>query len=161
MKKIVIIAAAALVCVGLAVTAILFFAARGEKTDYSRLTKVRFLSSGTMLPVRREYSLTLENGKWILRYSNEYDFEESTVAEKEVSPEFAQSIGKILAENKAEKWDGFSKSNTMVMDGDRFEFEMQFSDGRSVRAGGYEAYPKNYGKVISEIRALCDGVLAE
>lgn len=46
-----------------------------------------------------------------------------------------------------QRWNGFSKSNPNVLDGDSFSLNIELTDGSTITAYGSNAYPKNYQEV--------------
>ena len=69
------------------------------------------------------------------------------------------ALESILARRGTAKWDGFRGTNRNVKDGDGFTFSLEYTDGRTVRARGYESWPKGYGEAMREILGHLDGVL--
>lgn len=50
-------------------------------------------------------------------------------------------------------WDGFSGSNSMLLDGTQFYVEFTMDDGTTVKAGGYGEFPDGYGDASRAIEA--------
>ena len=48
-------------------------------------------------------------------------------------------------------WNGFSKSDPNVLDGESFSLDIELSDGRKIYAHGCNAYPKNYHEFMELI----------
>lgn len=78
-------------------------------------------------------------------------------AEFEITPEAVKRLESFLNENKVGKWDGFNKSNKMVLDGYSFSLYIKTENGTSVEAHGYMRYPSNY----KEVRQGLDGLFEE
>jgi hypothetical protein len=72
----------------------------------------------------------------------------------EISKEKVKQLEEVLKEYHVGKWDGFHKSDKNVLDGDSFSFYAEMEDGTSISASGYMKYPKDYGKVVSEIEKI-------
>ena len=50
-------------------------------------------------------------------------------------------------------WDGFSGSDSMLLDGTHFSVSFSFQDGTTVNASGYGRFPMNYGDASAAIEA--------
>ena len=50
-------------------------------------------------------------------------------------------------------WDGFSGSDSMLLDGTHFSVTLEFSDGTTVNANGYGRFPEHYGAASEAIDA--------
>ena len=79
--------------------------------------------------------------------------------EFEVSREDVLRIEELLNKYKAGRWDGFSKSNKHVLDGNSFEFSVKTSSGVKVSARGYMSYPANYKAVRDGLDAIFTDML--
>ena len=60
-------------------------------------------------------------------------------------------IENILNKYHVGIWDGFSKSNKHVLDGNSFEFYLKMKNGKGVSASGYMKWPKDYDRVKKEL----------
>ncbi len=49
-------------------------------------------------------------------------------------------------------WDGFSKSNPNVLDGESFSMEAVLVDGRTLYAHGTNSFPSGYGQFLAGLR---------
>lgn len=63
-----------------------------------------------------------------------------------------KSFSEKLDKLGVKSWDGFSKSNPNVLDGDSFSLEIELADGKMMYAHGNNSYPKNY----HEFEAMLD-----
>ena len=63
---------------------------------------------------------------------------------------------KILEEYDVGSWNGFSGTNSMVLDGGTFSINVDFLNGSSLSASGCNRYPENYQAVSSELRELIE-----
>lgn len=70
-------------------------------------------------------------------------------------------LEKIVQHNRLDKWDGFHKTNSMVLDGDGFSLSITLSNGREISASGSNAFPNGYSDAVSEICALFDDLIDE
>lgn len=93
------------------------------------------------------------------------DFENSI---REISCEVddgtLESISKLMERLNIQSWNGFSKSNDFVLDGEGFSLSVDFEDGKHIYASGSNSFPKNYSEFESEfleiVAPLVDGELA-
>lgn len=72
----------------------------------------------------------------------------------EVDRDLTQRIEAVFEQFKLKKWDGFDGCARNVLDGDSFSFSARFDDGKSISAGGYMQYPKNYREVLAAFDGL-------
>ena len=128
-----------------------------KQVNWDLLTDVRILYTGTMLPVGDEYKLALQDGTWVASHNRSEGFKDN-ISEAEVDETFVNDLKEVLTTNKTHRWDGFKKSNKHVDDGDRFEFDMYFSDGTTIHASGYMSYPKNFHTVLSAFKERYDSL---
>ncbi len=105
-------------------------------------------------------TLKLENGVYTATLKR------SGVAEKDadvftVGDSFVNELTEIINRYSVGRWDGFSKSDRRVLDGNSFHLYLRTEDDRSVSAHGYMKWPKNYSSVKGEILSLFDSLCAE
>jgi hypothetical protein len=72
----------------------------------------------------------------------------------EVDEKFKDKLKEILIKYDVAKWDGFSKSDKNVLDGDDFSFGAWFKDKTSIHASGYMMWPSNYSNVRGELDSI-------
>lgn len=73
--------------------------------------------------------------------------------EKEIDKSYLEELAKIINDNEIYKWNDFDKSDKNILDGYGFNLEVNYSNGKTLKAHGYMKYPKNYNeghKVLSE-----------
>lgn len=74
----------------------------------------------------------------------------------EVNTEVFDSIAQIILENRIDLWDGFSKSDTNVLDGHGFSLDIEYG-ANSIHADGYMYEPENYQAGHEALlKFLCD-----
>ena len=56
-------------------------------------------------------------------------------------------------------WDGFSGTNSGVLDGDGFSVSVEFADGGRVHASGYMRFPRGYRMAKDALFSFFEGVL--
>ncbi len=86
--------------------------------------------------------------------------EEESITVK-ISNEDIKKIEEILRKYEVGKWNGFSKSDQNVLDGDSFHFYVTFKDNTKISASGYMMYPTNYGKVEKELEEIFESLIGE
>ena len=128
----------------------------GEKKDFWRLKTFSFsYSTGYHMNASVSYSLKKdkEQEKYIAK------IKEDEVAEKDaitfyVDDDFIEDLENLIKEYKLNNWDGFHKSDKNVLDGNGFSFIVNYENGKSISASGYEKYPKDYSQVENAISNL-------
>lgn len=104
-------------------------------------------SSGYAMDSYATYTLDCSD-KCILKVKQLGVPEEETI-EVEIPKEKLSVIESKLNEYHVSRWNGFSKSDKYVLDGDSFSFNIDFNENDSVRASGYMMWPNNYSNVKS------------
>ena len=74
--------------------------------------------------------------------------DEESVPMKE---ETVQALMEVIETYDVSSWDGFSKANENVLDGEGFSLEIGFTDGTCVKADGDNAFPDHYVDAMGEI----------
>ena len=76
--------------------------------------------------------------------------------EQPIDTAAVDALMQIIDEYNVDAWDGFSKSNEYVMDGEGFLLEVELTDGTSITASGDNAFPENYYPVVSSLQEILD-----
>lgn len=116
-----------------------FYSCSGESSDAIQSYEIRRTDRGYLADI----SLLLGCRRIILSMTDE-----------EVAA-FAESLGDLSA------WDGFSKDNPNVLDGESFRLNIAFTDGSSVTAWGSNAFPEGYPDAKSTINAFFHGLMEQ
>lgn len=66
-----------------------------------------------------------------------------------------QKINKVLSDNKIINWNGWHKTNSFVLDGGGFSFQLITQDDQIIAASGINITPENYGTVYNAIVDCC------
>ena len=74
--------------------------------------------------------------------------------EFEVGSNEIMKLAEICNRYKVTKWDGFHKSNRLVLDGNSFGLVIEAQDGVKVEAQGYMRYPNGYRMFRDEVDAM-------
>ena len=72
----------------------------------------------------------------------------------DVDEAFEQKLEEIIKQFEVKKWDGFNKSNKMVLDGNSFSLSIRMEDDNSISASGYMKWPKKYGEFKEKVVEL-------
>ena len=78
-----------------------------------------------------------------------------------VDEAWVDQLQNIVYANNVIQWDGFSESDTTLLDGTHFSITLEFSDGTTVNANGYGSFPAYYGNVSKALDALFLQLLPE
>lgn len=157
-KNIILLPIAFLITVAIAITAVV---ASNNRVNYDNLTEVRIKKYNAMSMRGVEYKLVLKHGVWAVYYTETIPYDEN-VGRMVVHEEFVNRITRVLAENKAHKWDGYEKSPYVyISDGSDFAFYMCFSDGTEIEFESYGTGPKNFYVVLEEFEKQYTGLFAQ
>jgi len=96
------------------------------------------------------YEFRAEDGKYTAYFSMANEEEPYPVP---VDKAWVDQLTGIVQEHNILLWDGFSRTDTLLMDGTSFSLSLTFSDGSTVRARGYGSFPEGYGSAAREIDA--------
>ena len=72
-----------------------------------------------------------------------------------------ENLGNIVSRHHLDQWNGFDKTNSMVLDGEGFSLSITLADENRITASGDNAFPKGYTDVKREICALFDALIDE
>ena len=126
----------------------------GERIKMSPAVSFKFnYSGGSYLDSGNGYSAVLENGIVTVRIRKDGVSEEDA-DEFTTDASFMEKIDEIIAEYKVKKWNGFARSNRMVLDGHGFTLSIKMDNGEILSAHGYMAWPKNYSEFSGAIESL-------
>lgn len=115
------------------------------------ITRLHFsYSNGYMANAYTTYDIELKDNKYYV-VIKPYLIPEEQTFEVEIDKKTIKEIINILNKYEVSEWDGFSKSDKNVLDGDSFSFWVYLEDGTDIHASGYMMWPKNYGEVRSEL----------
>lgn len=106
---------------------------------------------GSYSPGYYDYDISVIDEKVIFNAKgyNDVNFD----VEKLIDKSYLEELTKIINDNEIYKWNGFDKSDKNILDGYDFNLEVNYSNGKSLKAHGYMKYPKNYNeghKALSE-----------
>ena len=75
--------------------------------------------------------------------------------------ELTEELERIYSEHKLYRWEGFSKSDTGVLDGSGFSLFITFNDGKSMSASGENAWPDGYNEFTNDLGSTLAPYLSE
>lgn len=119
----------------------------------ANLTYLHLGEHGTYMGAGFDYEYTFEDDKHMLSIRTDGVTEDDALV-LETDEQFAQKLASVIENFRVSKWDGFSKSDSNVLDGDSFGFSARFDDKSSISAHGYMKYPSNYTEVKGALDAL-------
>ena len=70
-----------------------------------------------------------------------------------VDQAWTDQLTDIVRVNNLILWDGFSETDSILLDGTSFHLSFTFSDGTNVSASGYGSFPAGYGGAANQIDA--------
>lgn len=122
------------------------------------ITSFSFSHSGMSTDLCYSYSVTQKtDGVQLYAELNAGRSVVDTVIDESVLEE----LGKIAQKYHLSKWNGFQKTNNMVLDGENFSLSITLADGSSISASGNNAFPDDYADASSEIQTLFSGLIDE
>ena len=99
------------------------------------------------------YTVVSENGKAVLKYDSGKN-REFGLMEYECEASLMEALYGLYKDCNICSWNGFSKVNKRVLDGDGFSLKLIFNDGKELSAYGSNAFPKGYGDFIQKLDEL-------
>ena len=123
------------------------------KDNTSGIVSFRYSYDGSIGGNNYAYEVKLEDGKVLFTYESmeHWDYGEMTC---EVPADVLAGLEAIYREFRLATWDGYSKYNSWVSDGEGFSVSIGFADGASMSAHGTNAFPKGYRDVRARFDAL-------
>ena len=132
----------------------------GARDNSSGLRSFRYSYDGTIGGNNYSYELKEVDGRTVFYYESMEHRDYGTM-EKDVDPSVAEALYKLYVSHHIAAWNGFSRHNSMVCDGDGFSLYMSFKDGRTLSAHGSNSYPRGYGSYVSDMKELLDPIRDE
>lgn len=143
-----------LTIMGMVILLIMSLFGCAKKAEISEIESFSFgYTDGNMMNSNVRYSLLLENGTYTATVKPLHEPQEAAQTFT-VDESFVQTLRQLLIDNEAGKWNGFSKSDKNVLDGDSFTMFILMTDGTTLDAHGYMKYPKNYSTVKNGLDEL-------
>lgn len=81
--------------------------------------------------------------------------------QREVDADLLERLNKLYEKYRVYRWDGYSRYNSRICDGNGFSLSIKFRDGKSLYANGMNAFPVRYREFSEEMNALLDPIKEE
>lgn len=131
------------------------------KTNTSGTVAFSFSYDGTIGGDNYRYGVEKEaDGRIIFTYES-MEYPDYGEMKREVEQAVLDRLDAIYRENDVCRWEGYSKYNPNVSDGDGFSLRFAFADGNSMYAHGSNCYPDGYQAFFSAMRSVCDPIASE
>lgn len=124
------------------------------------IKSLSFSTSGSTVNSGVMYGLTYGDGEYSVKIKhNGQSYDEAKTYP--ISDEQVEEIIDILNNYEVWRWNGFHEHDPDVYDGHSFHFTLTVQDGKTINAGGYMAYPENYGEVTDELLRIFNNLEEE
>ena len=90
-----------------------------------------------------EYDINVNNGN-VMFIAKGYAGARNLNINKQIDGSYLKQLSIIIKDNNIDNWNKFDKSAEGLLDGYSFTLEVHYSDGKVIKAHGYEEYPDNY-----------------
>ena len=126
-------------------------------SNKSGLKRFNYSYDGTIGGNNCSYNLKYENGVPVLRYESmeHHDYGEMKT---EVGEDVVDLLNNIYLNLRIAEWNGYSKYNPGVCDGEGFSLNMGFNDGKSLHASGTNAFPPRYGAFCAAMEHVLEPI---
>ena len=125
------------------------------KDNESGILSFRYGYCGSVGGGSYSYEVKEKEGKLVFIYES-MDHREFGDMEMECSRDILDKLYDLYKNLRIAEWNGFSKSNPDVLDGDGFSLNIQFVDGERLSASGSNSCPERYGSFSSEMHLILD-----
>ena len=124
-----------------------------DPVDVSNIREFEFSFGPTDIAGGDEmFSISInEEGKTILSHKESESFE---TVQTEVTDEILQKTGELLRKHGADRWNGFSGENSLVLDGSAFYLSVITEEGLEIIASGLETYPDGFHAFRNELKEM-------
>ena len=154
LKKMWIIVAGAAVAAIVALAVFVYARNQGAPIqDNVGITSFCYSHSGSSTSEMYLYEIEAddESSGTVVNYEFNNGFETYTLP---ADGELMQQLSAVVDGHDLRKWNGFDKSNSLVMDGSGFYLRIDFSDGTQIMARGSNRYPAGYSEAVDAIDVL-------
>lgn len=134
----------------------LLFCGGGRQGTEAELTGFSFTHGG--MSMEQQYAFCVRREEGCLRADIDL-YGRYAFSGVELDAKDEAALARLMEENSLWAWDGFSGSNSGVLDGERFALRAEYADGRVLTASGDNAFPEGYLAAVQEIRAFFCGLL--
>lgn len=154
LKKMWIIVAGAAVAAIVALAVFVYARNQGAPIqDNVGITSFCYSHSGSSTSEMYSYEIEddKESGGTVVNYEFNNGFETYTLP---ADGELMQQLFAVVDDHNLRNWNGFDKSNSLVMDGSGFYLRIDFSDGTQIMGRGSNSFPDGYGEAVDAIDVL-------
>ncbi|MBE6016532.1 MAG: hypothetical protein E7233_02830 [Lachnospiraceae bacterium] len=113
-------------------------------------------TTGNMVNADVFYGLEYKNGNYTATVKPNGEPEQNAKKIK-VDKSFEENLRAILEKYKVSKWNGFNKTNKMVLDGNSFYLDIYMEEG-DISAHGYMSWPNGYADFKDEVTVLFESI---
>lgn len=128
---------------------------RRAKDNKSGISQFNYRFDGTIGGNNYSYSLSSKDGAVTFKYESMV-YPKLGEAETAAESEVLDRLFEAYLEYRLAEWDGYSKYNTMVCDGEGFSLSIRFNDGAFLFADGSNAFPPRYAEFVGAMSAILD-----
>lgn len=114
------------------------------------LTTFSFMESNSYFKRVQSYEYRLEEGKNTVYF---FMANEDVPYAVPVDEAWVDMLTGFISQYGMLAWDGFSGSDSTLLDGTNFDIDFSFADGTAVHASGYGEFPSGYGNASSAVDA--------
>lgn len=114
------------------------------------LIYLSFSESGSYFKRVQGYEFRAEDGKYTACFWFANEDEPYPVP---VDEAWVDTLTGFISQYGMLAWDGFSGSDSTLLDGTHFDVNFSYADGTAVHASGYGKFPSGYGEASSAIDA--------
>ncbi len=100
------------------------------------------------------YKYEIKNGKLGMDFMEKSDYGELS---GEIPEGFTEELEKLCGACRVERWNGFDKTDTRVLDGSGFSLWIKYADGKTVDADGSNSFPAGYRDFKEKLDGLFSG----
>ena len=121
----------------------------------SGLSYFYFSYDGTIGGNNYHYRVENKDGVCVFEYETmeHPDYGKMTMT---VDGSVLDELNDLYLKYRIAEWEGYSKYNTMVCDGDGFSLSLKFNDKKYMSASGTNAYPERYGQFCGDVDGILD-----
>ncbi|MBO4868175.1 MAG: hypothetical protein J5585_00525 [Clostridia bacterium] len=126
-------------------------------SNKSGLKRFNYSYDGTIGGNNCSYDLRYENGVPVLRYES-MEHPDYGEMKTEIGEDVVDTLNNIYLNLRIAEWNGYSKYNPEVCDGEGFSLSMGFNDGKSLSASGTNAFPPGYGAFCAAMERVLEPI---
>ena len=125
------------------------------RNNTSGISAFRFGYDGSIGGNNYTYVVSQKDESVVFSY-NSMEYPDLEHTEMTVDKSVLDRLNELYVNFRLAEWDGYSKYNTEICDGDGFSLRIKFNDGASVAASGTNAFPRRYGEFFAAMSSILD-----